>query len=111
MKVALVDTDVVSILFKQDTRAKIYETHIADRLLYISFMTLAELDQWALVRNWGRDRPTELGEYLRPFSVLYADRKIFLKWAEVSDKSRRIGRPIETADAWIAATALLYRVP
>ena len=111
MKVALVDTDVVSILFKEDSRAAIYEALVADRLLDISFMTLAELDRWTLARNWGKVRRTKLAEYLKPFSVLYADRDLCLKWAEVIDKSRRIGRPIETADAWIAATALLYGVP
>ena len=43
MNAAIVDTDVVSMLFKGDTRAQAYRPHITDRLLGISFMTLAEL--------------------------------------------------------------------
>jgi predicted nucleic acid-binding protein len=33
------------------------------------------------------------------------------KWAEVAFAARRKGRPIQTADAWIAASALHYHVP
>ena len=48
MNAAIVDTDVVSMLFKGDTRAVAYQHHIAGRLLGISFMTLAELERWPL---------------------------------------------------------------
>ena len=34
-----------------------------------------------------------------------------MKWAEVALEARRKGRPIQTADAWIAAGALHYKVP
>ena len=33
------------------------------------------------------------------------------KWAEVMVAAQAAGRRIETADAWIAATALLYDAP
>ena len=56
MNAALVDTDVVSMLFKGDTRALAYRPHIAGRLLGISFMTLAELERWSLERSWGQNR-------------------------------------------------------
>ena len=111
MKLALADTNVVSMLFKRDTRAGLYETHTHGRMLYISFMTLAELDEWAIIRNWGAIRREELAVFLENFSVLYADRELCLKWAEVKAESRRRGRPIETADGWIAATALFYGLP
>ena len=55
MNAAIVDTDVVSMLFKGDSRALEYRRHI--------------------------------------FSA------------------KRKGRPIQTADAWIAASALYYQVP
>jgi hypothetical protein len=53
MNAAIVDTDVVSMLFKGDTRAVAYQPHITGRLLGISFMTLAELERWGLERDWG----------------------------------------------------------
>jgi tRNA(fMet)-specific endonuclease VapC len=33
------------------------------------------------------------------------------KWAEVPFAAKKKGRPIQTADAWIAASALHYQVP
>jgi hypothetical protein len=45
MNAAVVDTDVVSMLFKGDSRALHYRSHITGRLLGISFMTLAELER------------------------------------------------------------------
>ncbi len=41
----VVDTDVVSSFFKRDTRATLYRPHLADRLLLLSFMTVAELER------------------------------------------------------------------
>lgn len=49
MTPVVVDTDVVSFLFKNDTRAQAYLPHLQDRQWLISFMTEAELEQWALL--------------------------------------------------------------
>jgi tRNA(fMet)-specific endonuclease VapC len=106
-----VDTDVLSFTFRGDTRAELYRPHLTGKLLAISFMTLAELDQWALQRRWGAARRARMEAYLRTFVVYPFDRALCLKWAEVSVDARRRGRPIQTADAWIAATALLHNLP
>ncbi len=111
MNAAIVDTDVVSMLFKGDTRALAYRAHIAGRLLGISFMTLAELDRWPLERDWGHGRKLELAQYLTKYTVLPVSRELCAQWAEVAFAARRNGRPIQTADAWIAASALHYQVP
>jgi tRNA(fMet)-specific endonuclease VapC len=111
MNAALVDTDVVSFLYKRDSRASLYEAHVAGRLLGISFMTLAELERWAIERSWGTLRRRELADYMKKFVVLPASRELCRWWAEVSFQGRQRGRPLQTADAWIAATALLYEVP
>jgi hypothetical protein len=57
MRAAIVDTDVVSILFKCDSRAMFYSPHLTGRLLAISFMTWAELERWPLERKWGGSPP------------------------------------------------------
>lgn len=54
MNAAIVDTDVVSMLFKGDTRSLAYRPHLSGRLLGISFMTLAELERWSLERVWAK---------------------------------------------------------
>jgi predicted nucleic acid-binding protein len=43
--------------------------------------------------------------------VIDSNAAICRKWAEVRGQAKRAGRKIETADAWIAATALLYGAP
>jgi len=39
----VVDTDVVSFLYKRDTRALLYTPYLDGKLTLISFMTIAEL--------------------------------------------------------------------
>ena len=111
MNAAIVDTDVVSMLFKGDTRAVAYRPHIIGRLLGLSFMTLAELERWPLERDWGQRRKLELAQHLTRYVVLPVSRELCVKWAEVSFAAKRKGHPIQTADAWIAASALYYQVP
>src|SRR6266403_1859863 len=111
MNAAIVDTDVVSMLFKGDTRAIAYRSHVTGRLLGISFMTLAELERWSLERDWGQKRKLELAEHVAHYAVLPVNRELCVKWAEVAFAAKRRGRPIQTADAWIAASALYYQVP
>ena len=106
----VVDTDVVSFLFKQDSRAGLYRPHLDGKLTVISFMTLAEMDRWTLERNWGASREKKLKEFLRDFIVLYSTRSLCLKWAEAVYSARRNGKPIQTADAWVAATALQHGI-
>lgn len=112
MTAVIVDTDVASFLFKEDTRADLYKPHLAGAIASISFMTLAELEQWAVLRNWGARRHAELLQFIKNrFIVIDSNAAICRKWAEVRGQVKRTGRKIETADAWIAATALLYGVP
>ena len=74
-------------------------------------MTLAELERWSLERAWGERRKLELAQHLTRYAVLPVSREFCGKWAEVSFAAKRKGRPIQTADAWIAASALHYQAP
>lgn len=107
----LVDTDVFSFIIKQDSRAALYRPHLLGRPKLISFMTLAELRRWALTRNWGTARRRELEMMLEDFGIIYADDELCTVWAQVMSDAHHTGRPIATADAWIAATALLFGIP
>src|ERR1035438_697755 len=111
MNAAIVDTDVASMLFKGDTRVVAFQPHITGRLLGISFMTLAELERWPLERDWGQRRKLDLAQHLTRYVVLPASRELCAKWAQVSFAAKRKGHPIQTADAWIAASALYYQGP
>jgi tRNA(fMet)-specific endonuclease VapC len=111
MSDAVIDTDVVSFLFKRDTRADAYKPHLVGRRLVVSFMTVAELEAWVLIRNWGETNKARMREHLRNFVTYPFERSLCLKWAEVTAVARANGRPIGCADAWIAATAMLHEIP
>jgi tRNA(fMet)-specific endonuclease VapC len=109
MRSMVVDTDVVSYIYKKDTRAALYEPHLVNAITVISFMTLAEMERWAIARNWGAKRRADMLEkVLGRFAVIESDHALCWQWAVVTEIARRTGRKIETADAWIAATAILY---
>jgi tRNA(fMet)-specific endonuclease VapC len=108
MAMVVVDTEVVSFLFKNDTRAVLYRPHIESNTPLVSFMTVAELDRWAIQNDWGAERRRKMEAHLQRFVLHPVDRALCREWGEVSNIARRNGRPIQTADAWIAATARLY---
>jgi hypothetical protein len=49
MPAVVVDTNVVSFDFKGDTRAKLYHAHQAGKILVVSFMTVANPQDYAAV--------------------------------------------------------------
>jgi predicted nucleic acid-binding protein len=112
MKVLLVDTNVVSILFKKNhsLRQACLEA-VSGRQLVISFMTLAELMLWPVTNNWGESRRATLSQHIGLYTTLYPDDRTCAIWTEVVDRCRRTGQPIQTADAWIASTARQWGVP
>ena len=48
---------------------------------------------------------------MKRFVSVPSSRDLIVKWAEVMVLARSVGRRIEVADAWIAATALPYDAP
>ena len=108
MTPAVVDTDVVSFLFKNDSRAQLYLPLLQNRKLLVSFMTEAELEQWIVLAKWGAGRVQRFHEFMKGFASVPSSRDLILRWADVMVAARTNGRRIEVADAWIAATALLY---
>jgi tRNA(fMet)-specific endonuclease VapC len=111
MTTLIVDTDVVSFLLKGDTRAQLYRPHLQGRTLALSFMTVAELYQWAYVRNWGDRKLTRLEEQLHRYVIVPFDNELCKQWASISVQRQRMGRPMSAQDAWIAATALRHDCP
>jgi predicted nucleic acid-binding protein len=108
MDPVILDTDVLSFLAKGDTRATLYTRALAGKRLCICFQTVAELRLWALVRRWGSSRRDALNSLLDHFVVLPYDSMMAQRWADVTAHRRRLGRPIDCGDAWIAASALRH---
>ncbi|HTS30178.1 MAG TPA: PIN domain-containing protein [Bryobacteraceae bacterium] len=107
-----VDTDVASFIFKWHPEfAPRYVDIVRGYELIVSFMTVAEMRQGALDANWGPRKCAVLEAYLADFSVLHTDSLLCSTWAAVRNESTQKGRPISSADAWIASTALVLSVP
>ena len=111
MEAIVLDTDVVSYFFKQDTRSRLYEADIRGRQLCLCFQTVAEVKAWAIERNWGAPRRQALDRVLARYLVLPYDARMADAWALTTAGRKRIGQPIECGDAWIAASALRHGIP
>lgn len=111
MSAVLVDTDVISYSFKRDSRASAFDAYLESKNVLYSFQTDAELRFWMLERGWGVQRQQELERFLGPYILVEHNRGISQRWAGVMHASRRAGRRMLAADAWIAATALEVGLP
>ena len=108
----VVDTDIASFIFKWHLEfAPRYVDIVRGAELVVSFMTLAEMRQGALDANWGPRKCDVLETYLADFSVLHSDNTLCSMWAAIRNESVRKGRRMSSADAWIAATALVLSAP
>jgi predicted nucleic acid-binding protein len=106
-----VDTNIISYIFRKDTRASLYEPHLVGRLKIIAAQTFAELELMPLLNSWSERRHQKLRELLQDYVIIEADKKICLFWAKIQFKAKRNGTPVSVGDAWIAATALAYSIP
>jgi predicted nucleic acid-binding protein len=88
----VLDTDVVSFLFKRDSRGDPYLPHLEDREWLISFMTEAELEQWAITANWSAKRVEWLRLFVSRFAIVPSSHALVVKWAQAMVSARKCGR-------------------
>lgn len=111
MNSLLLDTNIVSYALKEDSRIDLYANHLADSGLVISQITYAELLKWGYVHNWGKRRLEQLEQTLQKnYTIIPVDLDTCRYWAIISAKCRKAGTPISSHDAWIAASAMQYRL-
>ncbi len=111
MGTVLLDTNIISFIFKNDSRAALYEPFLKGNKLAISFMTVAELHQWSAMRKWGKSRIKKMEYELKKYLVLPYDINTCRLWGVLRARCNSIGKPISPQDAWIAANALQYEIP
>jgi predicted nucleic acid-binding protein len=107
----VVDTDVVSFLFKAHSLAPAYQAILAGRSLMVSLITLAEIEYGMELKNWGTSRRDLMRRFLSRFTTLLPDAETGRWWARIKSSGAKRGRQITFADAWIAAAALQLNVP
>ena len=107
----VLDTGVVSFIYNGDDRAAFYEDRFIGMRLVISFQTLEELYIWPIKNNWGTRRRNELLRHLSLYEVVWPNLELVRLSAELRADREKAGRRLNTADAWIAATALMLGSP
>jgi tRNA(fMet)-specific endonuclease VapC len=111
MSRVVVDTNVLGYLFRNTQEAPAYRALLTGRQGFVSMMSYAEMDYGVLKRGWGEKRKAALEDFLSRYTEVPLTRKIARRFGEVKFESQRNGRAIDTADAWIAATALELGLP
>lgn len=111
MNTLILDTDVVSFILKGDSRANQYANIVQGNRLALSFMTVAELFQWAAIRNWGEQRIANLEMSLSNFLIIPIDIEVCRIWGNLRAERQAIGQIISPQDAWIAASAIRHNLP
>ena len=114
-EVVVLDTSVVSILFNEadDERYAAYQDRLAGHRCLISFQTLEELLFGMHTSGWGEARKRRLRRHILRYEVVWLEPESTL--AAISARLRSdlklMGRTLDVADAWIAATALMRQCP
>ena len=104
----VVDTNVVSYIYRGLPIARPYLERIVGHRPTISFQTYEELRHGVLRNNWGQRRIEELFQYVdREYDVVHSNSELVATCADLRLHCERQGRRLETADAWIAATAVM----
>jgi predicted nucleic acid-binding protein len=104
----LIDTDVLSFMIKGDTRGDLYGRALGKRPPLLALMTIAEIRHWMLRRAWGASRVAQVDATLKNYTIVPPDLRTAELWAEITFARSKGGRPIATADCWIAATAIQH---
>ena len=102
----LLDTNIVSYILKGHSLAAAYHPLLAGHTLAICFMTEAERFEGAYRARWGPRRLARLEALLATFLYIPSSADLSRRWGQV--RTERQAQPIGTADAWIAAAALVH---
>jgi toxin FitB len=106
----VLDTDVPSLGFKRRLSPAML-AQLIDRDVCLTFVTVAELTQWADLRRWGARNRELLGRWMSRVVVLPYDENVAATWGHISAAAIQRGRPRQANDTWIAACCLVYGLP
>ena len=112
-RLVVVDTSVVSILMRggRNEQAAYYQEQFEGRRAVVSFQTLEELWFGAYKGGWADARNNGLARQLDQYGVIGSSPELVQTCAHLRSERESVGRRLASADAWIAATALLLKCP
>ena len=108
----VVDTNVVSYIYRGDPIGRPYLDRIGGHRPFISVQTYEEIMFGVMVNNWGQARIRRLLRYVNAnYDIIQVNSRLAVICARLRADSRRLGRELSAADGWIAATAVLLNCP
>ena len=110
MALVVIDTDVASSMVRGKPT-----THVSRALVphtpCLTFVTVAELTEWAINRSWGRRTLAGIDAWLARVPKVWCDEEIARTWGRLSAEARKAGRPRPINDMWIAACCIAGDLP
>jgi predicted nucleic acid-binding protein len=106
----VLDTDVSSLIIKRQVPPRLASV-LADHLISITFVTVAELRHWVESRPMSRQRLAELTAWKRDVVKLPGDLATAEVWGQLAAAARRRRRPRPQNDMWIAASCISRGLP
>ena len=98
-------------IFREDDRASYYLEQARGRRAVISFQTLEELWHGVYTGGWGHKRKNKLVGHIKQYTVIWSSAELVNICAQLRAERKADGRTLQSADAWIAATAILLQCP
>jgi len=110
VSIIVLDTDVASTILRERLTDPL-RSRLAGHSLCITFVTLGELTQWRVIRDWGPRRMANFEAWRHRVGMLLHDEAVAVKWGEIQGNAHLRGRPRPVNDSWIAACCLAYDLP
>ena len=98
-------------IFNESPQVSRYAPLIEGSNLVISFQTVGEMRLGSRLRKWEARRHRVLEKFLLDFNLAGYSDELATHWTEIMLDARRVGRRLESGDAWIAATARMLKAP
>ena len=109
--VMVVDTNVVSYIFKGTALGRDYANLINGRPAGITLLSLAELHAGVVRGDWGHERVQRLDAVVSRFAAIPGNSEVANLCGVLLGRCQDVGRAMDWPDAWAAATAIWLDVP
>lgn len=106
----VIDTDVASLIRKARLTSEFRERLDGQRI-WLTVVSIGELNAWPEVRNWGPRRRADLEQFLARLPVLPSDRTVGAIYGQITGRAQNRGRRRPVNDSWIAACCVRYDLP
>jgi predicted nucleic acid-binding protein len=106
----VIDTGAASLLQRRQAPPWVLR-QLAGARIWLTFITVGELADWAVRRKWDETRRGRLDAWTAGRPVIPYDARIARLWGELAGQAQLRGRPRPPNQAWIAACCLRYQLP